>query len=106
MKDLFPYLALMVSACACAVSIWTAIRASKWRNSEAHALLVKKVHDLESWKSLASRQLQDIEHDLTQLPTAADFARLSGAIATTNAIAERTEAGVRRLEQYWLENRP
>ncbi|WP_439471324.1 hypothetical protein [Brevundimonas sp.] len=103
MKELLPYFSLAIAVIACALSAWTAVRAGRWRNSEAHAALLGRVGSLESWKTLTDQKLTGIESDLSELPTAADLARLEGEIKRTISIAERTEKAVDRLHGYLME---
>lgn len=102
MRELLPYLALLVSVVACTISAWTAIRAGKWRDSEAAKALVERIAGVESRVGLHAQRLEQIELDIAGLPTKADFARLEGEIASTCRIADRTEQAVLRLEDYMM----
>lgn len=106
MKEFLPYAAFLVSVVACAISGGVAIRAGRWRNAEGHAALVGRVNRLEGEAQLVARRLTDLEEDVRNLPTKADFTRLEGEIKTTCAIADRTEKSVTRIEDFLLERRP
>ncbi len=106
MREFLPYAAFTVSVIACAISAGVAVRAGRWRNAEGHAALVRRVGDLESGARLVGQRLDDLEEDVRNLPTKADFTRLEGEIKTTCAIADRTEKSVVRIESFLMERRP
>lgn len=102
MIDLLPYVSVLVSLIAVAISLWVAIRASRWRDSEAAKALVDRVTAVEGAVKLHAQRLEQIEEDIAGLPTKADFARLEGEIVSTCRIADRTEQAVLRLEDYMM----
>lgn len=104
MREMLPYAALAVSVIACAISAWTAIRAGRWRNSEAHAALVGKVDRIDREQGRLKDRVKVIEDDLAALPTKADMARLEGEIIKVCAIADRTELAVNRLQEFLMKD--
>lgn len=102
MKEFLPYASFGLSVVATSIAAWVAVRAARWRNAEGHAALVNRVGKLESDAKLTERRLEEIEEDVRNLPTKADFARLEGEVKTTCKIGERVEVAVLRLEDYWL----
>lgn len=105
LRELLPYLALLVSVIACFISGWVAIRAGRWRDSEAAKLIVDRIIEVERTSGLHAQRLEQIEDDIATLPTKADFARLEGEIVSTCRIADRTEKAVLRLEDYMMKDR-
>ncbi len=102
MRELLPYFALLLSAISCAIAAWTAVRAGRWRDSEAAKALVERISGVERTTGLHEQRLGQIEEDILGLPTKADFARLEGEIVSTCRIADRTEQAVLRLEDYMM----
>ena len=102
MRELLPYFALLIAVISCGISAWTAVRAARWRNGEAHSALVGRVGSLERNGELRDQRIKTLEEDIAALPTKADFTRLEGEIKTTCAIADRTERAVLRLENHIL----
>lgn len=104
LQALLPYLSVLVSLCAVGISLWVAVRAGRWRDSEAAKALVERVASVERLVGLHAQRLGQIEEDIAGLPTKADFARLEGEINTTCKIADRTERAVVRLEDWLRES--
>lgn len=102
LQAFLPYLSVMVSLCAVGISLWVAVRAGRWRDSEAAKALVERVGAVERLVGLHAQRLEQIEEDIAGLPTKADFARLEGEIVSTGRITERTEQAVLRLEDYMM----
>ncbi len=106
MKELLPYMALAISAIACATSIWTAVRSASWRNSEAHAALVRKVGEIDREQGLLKQRLLRIEQEIDDLPTREDIARVEGKIDGNSNITLRVEQAVIRLQDAWINANP
>lgn len=102
MRELLPYFSLAIAVIACCISGWVAIRAGRWRDSEAAKALVDRLGAVERTSGLHAQRLEQIEEDIAGLPTKADFARLEGEIVSTCRIADRTEQAVLRLEDYMM----
>lgn len=105
LQAFLPYLSVLVSLCAVGISLWVAVRAGRWRDSEAAKALVERVAAVERLVGLHAQRLEQIEEDIAGLPTKADFARLEGEIVSTCKIADRTERAVLRLEGFLMEGR-
>lgn len=104
MREMLPYFALLISVISCAIATWTAVRAGRWRDSEAAKALVDRISSVERTSGLHAQRIEQIEEDIEGLPTKADFARLEGEVKTTCKIGERVEKAVLRLEDYWLKD--
>lgn len=102
MRELLPYFSLAIAVIACCISGWVAIRAGRWRDSEAAQALLARLGAVEKSAGLHEQRLEQIEEDIAGLPTKADFARLEGEIVSTCRIADRTEQAVLRLEDYMM----
>ncbi len=103
--DLFQMITAACALVAAACAIVAAIRAGKWRESDAAKAIVTRVDRLENRADLTEQKVAAIETDLAQLPTKADLTRLEGEINKVEAIAERTERGVRRIEDFFMERK-
>lgn len=102
MRELLPYFSLAIAVIACGISTWTAVRAGRWRDSEAAKALVDRIVSVETTTGLHAQRIDQLEEDIKDLPTKADFARLEGEVNTTCRIADRTEKAVLRLEDWWV----
>lgn len=102
MREFLPYLSVLISLVAVAIALVVAIRAGQWRDSEAAKALLGRISAVENATGLHAQRLEQIEEDISTLPTKADFARLEGEIVSTCRIADRTEKAVLRLEDYMI----
>ena len=102
MREFLPYLSVLISLIAVAIALVVAVRAGQWRDSEAAKALMGRIVAVESKTDLHAQRLEQIEEDISTLPTKADFARLEGEIISTCRIADRTEKAVLRLEDYMI----
>lgn len=105
MTGLLPYFSLAIAVIACGLSAWTAVRAGRWRDSDAAKALDARLVKVESDTGLHAQKIGQIEEDIAALPTKADFARLEGEVNTTCRIADRTEKAVLRLEDWWVKGK-
>lgn len=48
------------------------------------------------------KDVEAIRHDIAQLPTKADHARLEGEVKSVGTQVQRTAAGIERIEGYFL----
>ncbi len=102
MRELLPYFSLAIAVVACCISAWTAVRAGRWRDSEAAKALVDRIASVETKAGLHAQRIEQLEEDIKDLPSKADFARIEGRVDTTCRIADRTEKAVLRLEDWWV----
>lgn len=102
MKEFLPYLSVLISLVAVGIALVVAVRAGKWRDSDAAKALEGRIGTVEKASGLHAQRLEQIEDDIAALPTKADFARLEGEIVSTCRIADRTEQAVLRLEDYMM----
>lgn len=105
MSELLPYLAFAVSVVACFISGWTALRAGRWRDTEAAKAMTQRVNDAHARLDRHGDRLNVIEADILDLPTKADLAEVKGKVETTCEISARTEKAVERLEHFMMERR-
>jgi hypothetical protein len=89
-------LALVLSTCAFLVSLFVALRAGKWRESDDAKSLIGRVSGLET-------RITVLETEMKDLPTKEDVARLEGKIQGVCDIGQRTEKAVDRIESYMME---
>lgn len=102
MKEFLPYLAVLISLIAAAISLVVAIRAGRWRDSDAAKAIVDRIIAVEGTGQLHGQRIDQLEADIQCLPSKADFARLEGEVKSTWKISDRVEKAVLRLEDYWL----
>lgn len=96
MRELLPYLALMISVVACATSVWTAVRSGQWRDSDSAKALLQRVDDTES-------RLDKLEERTRGLATKADISGLKSELhGVCRQIEGQVVPGLNRLEDYFL----
>lgn len=95
-RELLPYLSFAVAVAACAISAWTAIRAGRWRDSDAARELVDRIDDVED-------RVSRIETVLTNVVTKADLAEVKGELHTVaRQLNNQVVPALDRLEGYFL----
>lgn len=67
-------------------------------DQEAEAAL----DDHETRITVLTKDVEAIRHDIAQLPTKADHARLEGEVKSVGTQVQRTAAGIERIESYFL----
>lgn len=76
--------------------------AERWQESEAGKNMVKAVETAHRRIDHHDKDLAKITANIEALPSADDFADLKAEIGEVAAIGKRTEAGIGRLEGYFL----
>lgn len=96
MRELLPYLALLISVIACATSVWNTIRTGQWRDSDAAKALLARVDDTES-------RLDKLEERTRGLATKADIASLKSELhGVCKQIEGQVVPGLNRIEDFFL----
>lgn len=96
LQAFLPYLAVLVSLCAVVISLWVAVRAGQWRDSDAAKALLERVDETES-------RLDKLETKTNGLATKADIAALKSEVdGLCKQIDTQVVPGLNRIEDYFL----
>lgn len=96
LQAFLPYLAVLVSLCAVGISLWVAVRAGQWRDSDSAKALLARVDETES-------RLDKLETRTGGLATKADIASLKSEVdGLCKQIDTQVVPGLNRIEDYFL----
>lgn len=96
MTEALPYLSLAISAVACMVAVWVAVRAGRWKESDDAKVLLARISQLEG-------RVDNHATRFDGLATKADAARLSQQLVAVDHNITTLERGVERIEAYLME---
>lgn len=96
MTAVLPYLSLAISAVACMVAVWVAVRAGRWKESDDAKALVARIGRLEG-------RVDNHASRFDGLATKSDVATLSQQLVAVDRSINTLERGVERIEAYLME---
>jgi hypothetical protein len=91
----------VLSAGAGLYAVW---QAGRWRRSDEWKVHQKAVSDISEKSKLLEQRVCALEGDVRKLPTAADIARVEGAIGRVESEVQSAAAGVDRIEGLLLKH--
>ena len=103
MKELLPYLALVLSAISCLIAGWNVVRAGNWRKTDDAQALFERVARTERDQALQGQALEVLERRFSELPTAAAVASLTAKVDGVAHAIDKAERGIERIEAHLME---
>lgn len=99
--DLWPVLVVLMQGAAIAGAWWFSDQAKKYVDQKV-ATVKAEQDEQDTRLQLVEASLQDLEGDIKNLPTKADIARLEGEVKAAYVEAAASNAGVKRMEMFFL----
>jgi len=79
------------------------VEAAEGRSQARDRALDEKIDAHDTQLTKLEGRMEEVEDDISNLPTKADLARVEGEVKASGASAAAAAAGVRRLEDFFIE---